>query len=112
MTREAFNTYGRVLAPHGLLMVHISNKFLDLEPVVSSAAKAGGWYSAKLIYDVPPPRPVYVAPSFWVAMSRDPAVLAALKARNQGWQPMARYPGFTPWSDDYSTILPLVKAFH
>jgi len=111
MTREAFGTYGRVLAPHGVLMVHISNKFLDLEPVVSAAAKAGGWYSAKLVYfpgaEVEPPRAV----SFWVAMSRDPAVLAALKARDTGWQPLSRYPGFTPWSDDYSTILPLVKAF-
>jgi spermidine synthase len=111
MTREAFNTYGRVLAPHGLLMFHISNKFLDLEPVVSAAAQAGGWHSAKLVYfpgaDVAPPRAV----SFWVAMSRDPAVLAALKARDASWQPLSRYPGFTPWSDDYSTILPLVKAF-
>ncbi|MEO8373827.1 MAG: fused MFS/spermidine synthase [Sphingomonas bacterium] len=112
MTREAFNTYGRVLAPHGVLLVHISNKFLDLEPVVSAAAKAGGWHSAKLVYspgaEVAPPR----AASFWVALSRDPAVLAALKARNASWQPLSRYPGFTPWSDDYSTILPLVKAFH
>ncbi|GAA0327041.1 fused MFS/spermidine synthase [Sphingomonas oligophenolica] len=111
MTREAFGTYGRVLAPHGLLMVHISNKFLDLEPVVSAAARAGGWYSAKLVYfpgaEVAAPRAV----SFWVALSRDPAVLATLKARDSSWQPMAPYPGFTPWTDDYSTILPLVKAF-
>ncbi|MEO7688181.1 MAG: fused MFS/spermidine synthase [Sphingomonas sp.] len=112
MTREAFTTYGRVLAPHGVLLVHISNKFLDLEPVVSAAAKAGGWHSAKLVYfpgtEVEPPRAV----SFWVALSRDPAVLATLKARDAGWKPLSRYPGFTPWSDDYSTILPLVKAFH
>ena len=112
MTREAFNTYGRVLAPHGVLMVHISNKFLDLEPVVSAAAKAGGWYSAKLLYSpggqVDPTHTV----SLWAAMSRDPAVLAALKARDASWKPLSRYPGFTPWSDDYSTILPLVKAFH
>ncbi|MEP7006994.1 MAG: fused MFS/spermidine synthase [Sphingomonas bacterium] len=113
MTREAFNTYGRVLAPHGVLLVHISNKFLDLEPVVSAAAKAGGWHSAKLVYfpgaEVEPSRR---AVSFWVALSRDPAVLAALKARDVSWKPLLRYPGFTPWSDDYSTILPLVKAFH
>ncbi|MEO9132804.1 MAG: fused MFS/spermidine synthase, partial [Sphingomonas sp.] len=112
MTREAFDTYGRVLAPRGVLMVHISNKFLDLEPVISAAAMAGGWHSAKLVYfpgaEVEPPRAV----SFWVAMSRDPAILAALKARDASWQPLSRYPDFTPWSDDYSTILPLVKAFH
>ena len=112
MTREAFATYGRVLAPHGLLMVHISNKFLDLEPVVSAAARAGGWHAAKLVYfpgaETAPPRAV----SFWVALSHDPAVLRALKARDANWQPLTQYPAFTPWSDDYSTILPLVKAFH
>jgi len=111
MTREAFATYGRVLAPNGLLLVHISNKFLDLEPVVSAAAAAEGWHAAKLVYfpgrDVPEPRAV----SFWIAMSHDPHTLAALVARDRSWKPLARYPGFTPWTDDYSTILPLVKAF-
>ena len=112
MTREAFATYSRMLTPHGLLMVHISNRFLDLEPVVSAAARAGGWHAAKLFYD-PGPKPARAsAASLWVAFSHDPAVLAALKARDANWQPLPDYPGFTPWTDDYSTILPLVKAFH
>ncbi|MDG5474019.1 hypothetical protein P6709_20165, partial [Jeotgalibacillus sp. ET6] len=50
MTREAFASYARVLAPRGLLLVHISNRFLDLEPVVAAAARGGGWHSAQLFY--------------------------------------------------------------
>ena len=111
MTREAFDTYGRVLAHDGVLLFHISNKFLDLEPVVSAAAAAGGWSAAKLVYfpgpEVAEPRAV----SFWVALSHDPATIAALKARSAAWRPLNRYPGFTPWTDDYSTIVPLVKLF-
>ncbi|MDB5705011.1 MAG: hypothetical protein JWN66_2127 [Sphingomonas bacterium] len=110
MTREAFATYGRVLTHDGVLLVHISNKFLDLEPVVSAAAKAEGWSAAKLVYYPGPEVEAPRAVSFWIAMSHDPARLAALKARDAQWQPLNRYPGFTPWSDDYSTILPLVKA--
>ncbi|WP_204306841.1 fused MFS/spermidine synthase, partial [Klebsiella aerogenes] len=34
LTRQAFVTYGRVLAPNGLLLVHISNRFMALAPVV------------------------------------------------------------------------------
>ena len=33
LTREAFATYRKHLAPGGLLLVHISNRYLDMEPV-------------------------------------------------------------------------------
>jgi len=112
MTREAFATYARVLAPNGLLLVHISNRFLDLEPVVSSAATAGGWHAARLMYFPKPGGPPGGTPSLWIALSHDPGKIAALGARNADWKPLPHYPGFTPWSDDYSTILPLIKALH
>ena len=43
MTREAFGVYRRHLRPGGLLLVHISNRYLDLKPVVAAAATEGGW---------------------------------------------------------------------
>ncbi|MEG3122675.1 fused MFS/spermidine synthase [Sphingomonas sp. GB1N7] len=111
MTREAFAAYGRVLSPRGVLLVHISNRFLDLEPVVSTAAKAGGWSAAALTFSRPADAGVAVTGSAWIALSHDPSVIAALKARDRRWAALTAYPGFTPWTDDYSTILPLVKAF-
>jgi len=112
MTREAFSSYARVLAPNGLLLVHISNRFLDLEPVVSSAATAGEWHAARLLYFPAPGGPPGGTPSLWIALSHDAGKIAALRARNAAWTPLPHYPGFTPWSDDYSTILPLIKALH
>ncbi len=112
MTREAFDTYGRVLAHDGVLLVHISNRFLDLEPVVSAAAGAGKWSAAKLVYYPDSNAGPGGSASAWIALSHDPAAIAALKARDRLWQPLPAHPHFTPWSDDYSTILPLVKAFH
>ena len=111
MTREAFGVYGRVLSPRGVLLVHISNRFLDLEPVVASAAKAGGWHTAGLTFDRPASGGVAVTGSAWIALSRDPQVIALLRARDPRWKRLSDHPGFTPWTDDYSTILPLVKAF-
>jgi SAM-dependent methyltransferase len=108
MTQEAFAAYARVLQHRGLLLVHISNRFLDLEPVVDAAARAGGWHAAKLYYT--PPRPIAVASaSQWIALSRDPATLRALTAGDPGWAPLAPRAGFVAWTDDYSTILPLLK---
>ncbi|CAN5352415.1 fused MFS/spermidine synthase [soil metagenome] len=112
MTREAFAGYARVLAPDGLLLVHISNRFLDLEPVVASAAEVGGWQAMQLLYQPRPGEGAAATRSLWVALSRDPAKLIALRARDATWRPLRHYPDFTPWTDDYSTILPLIKALH
>ena len=38
LTRQAFELYFRHLKPGGVLAVHISNKYLNLEPVVAAAA--------------------------------------------------------------------------
>ncbi|RSU51854.1 fused MFS/spermidine synthase [Sphingomonas sp. S-NIH.Pt15_0812] len=110
MTREAFASYARVLAPRGLLMVHISNRYLDLEPVVAAVADAGGWQGAVMNYH-PSPLDPDATTSLWVALSRDPGTLAALRARHSEWRPMRRRPGLSAWTDDYSTILPLLKGF-
>ncbi|RZM03173.1 MAG: hypothetical protein EOP68_20515, partial [Sphingomonas sp.] len=110
LTREAFASYARALSPRGLLLVHISNRFLDLEPVVAAAAKAGGWQAATLFYT--PPKPIRDAATMsqWIALSRDPATIRALEARNPAWQPTRGRAGLVAWSDGYSTILPLVKG--
>jgi hypothetical protein len=112
MTAEAFATYGRALAPRGLLAVHISNRFLNLRPVVSAAAAAGGWRAVEHSY-----QPGALAEereatgSTWIMLSRDPAVMRTLTAEGAGWKPLARYPGFAPWTDDYASILPLLKGY-
>ncbi len=110
MTREAFATYARVLSRDGLLLVHVSNRFIDLNPVVAAAAAEGGWTAMQLRY-----RPSTLdeadraTRSDWIAMSRNPAAIAALKAQDPNWAPLIGRPGFTVWTDDYSTILPLLK---
>src|SRR3546814_1330524 len=43
LTREAVGIYARSLKPDGILLIHISNRFFDLEPVLAAEAKARGW---------------------------------------------------------------------
>ena len=43
LTQEAFDLYADVLAPDGLLLVHVSNRVFDLEPVVAAAGDHLGW---------------------------------------------------------------------
>ena len=42
LTREAAQLYGRHLQPDGMLALHISNRYLDLEPVCLGDAQALG----------------------------------------------------------------------
>lgn len=113
MTLEAFATYDRVLTESGLLLVHISNRFLALEPVVAAAARAGGWHSAQLVYS-----PTMMAEaneaatSVWIALSRSKASLQRLEARGGDWHGLQIRPGFTPWTDDYATILPVLRGLN
>lgn len=111
MTAQAFATYGRVLAPDGMLLVHISNRYLDLEPVVAAAARAGGWHAALLDYQpgTLEERAEFAHASSWIALSRDETKLAALAGRGGRWRPLQARPGFREWTDDFASILPLVN---
>ena len=117
LTSEAFAVYRRALAPNGLLLVHISNRYVRLEPVLAGAAQAGGWTSAVRDYhasddDMKHNR----ATSLWVALSHDPAAIAQLAARSQAegnpWRPLDRRTGFNAWTDDHASILPLLRLWN
>ena len=108
LTDEAIGIYLRALAPRGVLLVHISNRYFDLEPVLAAAARARA-LAAALRHDVPQDRTV-LSPSSWVALSRDPASLARLEqARPDApWQRLEP-PAPQPWTDDHASILPYVR---
>lgn len=117
LTKEAFATYRRALKPDGLLLVHISNRYVDLNPVVAAEAKANGWHAA-LRHDSPTESLIGKGdrPSLWIALSPDSGGLAQLtgkvdkqKSRYRDadqWLALDR-PGKTrPWTDDYASVLP------
>jgi len=113
MTAEAFDTYGRVLGPRGLLLVHISNRFLALGPVVAAAAERGGWHTARMIYNPSALEELDQATtSDWVALTRDKAVRDRLMAEDPGWTPLYPRPGFRAWTDDYASVVPVMHLFN
>ncbi|MEP6963038.1 MAG: fused MFS/spermidine synthase, partial [Acidobacteriota bacterium] len=59
LTAEAFKIYGRHLKPDGVLAINISNRYLDLQPVVAASGASAG-FSAIMIYDEGNSEPFYV----------------------------------------------------
>jgi len=51
LTREAFDVYERHLNPGGILAIHISNQYLDLEPVVVNLARQFKYKLALIDYE-------------------------------------------------------------
>jgi hypothetical protein len=115
LTREALAVYARALSREGLLLVHISNRYLDLEPVLA-AARAGGWTGAIFRYQPDPDEMAHnLSASIWVAMARDPEALERLKQASGAdfflWRPLKGRPGFSGWTDDHASILPLLESW-
>lgn len=104
LTREALSVYLRALSPHGVILFHISNKFIDLEPVLSAHARDMRIASAGR-FDWT--RTDSLSRSFWIAMSRDPARISALTEKG-GWRALKKAEA-SPWLDDHASILPFIK---
>jgi hypothetical protein len=101
LTREAFALYRRHLAPGGVLAVHVTNRHLDLRPVVRAAADSLG-LAARHVHDFHPTSDVIYSPSDWMILGADGAFLSSLP----GGQPVDRA---TPWTDDAVSIFPLLR---
>jgi hypothetical protein len=110
LTREAFALYRRLLSPGGVILLHISNRHLDLEPVVAAVATGAGLtgriseHSAsdeaeatELEYECD-----------WVVLARDKDDLAPF-LEDARWQPLERRPSLKPWTDDYSNVFRAIR---
>ena len=83
LTREAFALYFRHLKPHGILAVHISNKYLDLAPVVAADARALG-KMAVVVHD-DGGSDDYVFVTTWILMSSDPTAFRDAMYKDAQW---------------------------
>jgi hypothetical protein len=105
LTGEAIGRYLERLKPHGVILAHISNRHMDLAPVVAATAAAQGlvmWFCRD-------PRPNdfvndYRANAELAALARSEADLGDLPSRDC-WHEVRPNPKIAGWTDDYSDIL-------
>jgi SAM-dependent methyltransferase len=108
LTDEAFGTFLDVLSPKGVLLVHISNRYIELEPILAAEAKKRGLVVA--LRDDNPPQNNLLTASSWVLMTRDPAQLAMLKQLAPAMPWTALKPAAPrAWTDDHASILPYIR---
>jgi len=104
LTREAFQGYLARLNPRGLIVVHISNRHIELEQVVGAVAATEGLVAmAKFDENANQVQTDYKAKAHVAVLARTPADLRML-AQKPGWKRID--PGqVVAWTDDYSDVL-------
>ena len=110
ITREALMVYAERLTPDGLIAMNISNRFLDLEPVVGAVAKSLGMTALAQLDATISAREAAEgkSSSTWALLARDPAHLGDF-ADDPRWRPARVDDGVRPWTDDFSDILAALK---
>lgn len=106
VTRDVFGQYFRHLKPDGLIVIHISNKYLDLKPVLARV-------SEKLR------KPAYVVEAdddesgtcfgtTYVLFANDASIFEKDEFRGAGYPPRVD-PAVQVWTDDYSNLFRILK---
>jgi hypothetical protein len=105
LTREALALYLRHLRPDGIIAVHITNRQLDLAPVLAGLASDADLRTVRIYSDGDARRELFHAD--WVLLTRNARFLAAT--------PPAPPPDLGPpkpavlWTDSYSNLFQLLK---
>jgi hypothetical protein len=103
LTREAFAGYLARLTDKGVLLVHISNRNMDLAPAVAAVGAAEGLVTYVRQDDRPEQNPFdFKLNAVVAALARNAADLGVLP-QQKGWYEVK--PDVAAWTDDYSDIL-------
>jgi hypothetical protein len=108
LTMEALEVYLRHLRPDGVLAIDVSNRTLDLTPVVWGLANHFGLAAVQVAKTASGTGTTWG--SLWILLTRDAGFLGAPGVADGDAPRESREKTFPLWSDDSSSVLPLLKA--
>jgi hypothetical protein len=108
LTKEAVGTYLDKLKRNGLLVFHISNRFLDLEPLMAGLARELDLHCLIRRDCAPAAEDAGKLPSDYVVMGRDGSLIGQLEA-DPNWRPAEAGAAAPVWTDQYSNLTGLLK---
>src|SRR6185295_12405098 len=97
ITKEAVAVYLRHMKPDGVIAFHVSNRFLQLPPVVGRLAKEHG-LAVTLVSDEGKDDEDDHTKTDWVLLSRDPKALEAEQIKAAGAKPPEEKGGWRTWT--------------
>jgi hypothetical protein len=106
LTSEAMDVYLRHMKPEGIVAFHVTNRYLELAPVVARISESKGLHAMLVSDDAKASK--WLNPTDWVLVARDPGVLASEPLRAAA-SPIGTPADARPWSDDFNNLLGVLK---
>ncbi len=112
LTREAFTLYARHMKPNGLIAVHISNKSVNLDPVIANLAREFNY--RMVIVDSPAPHDEpWILSASWALLARDETGADLLNSPTI--QLCSRPPRTNSviiplWTDDFASLYQILRT--
>lgn len=106
LTAEAMKAYVRHVAQGGAVAINISNRYLDLRPIVRQLAESVGW-RAIVVHDQSAAGELIA--SIWVVVSGNEGLVDALRAAGGADAPLD--PDVAPWTDSYGNLFDVLAAW-
>jgi hypothetical protein len=107
ITQQALDLYLSKLAGAGILAFHISNRSLDLKPILADLAQSRNLVCIGFD-DLNPGSFEGKDPSQWVVMARSAPEISNLSINSQ-WQQLKGRKDRRVWSDDFSNIISAIR---
>jgi SAM-dependent methyltransferase len=104
ITLEALQIYERHMKPDGVIAFHVSNRFLDLKPVVQKIAEQRGFHVTWV-------RDTYEdgsTSSDWILLCKDKTFLLKPEIV-EATSIIPPEPGWRVWTDDFNNLLQVLK---
>ena len=106
LTTQAIAVYQRHLAPGGILAFHVSNQYVELAPEIALLAADAHLHAACIESAANPAEGAYRAS--WILVTGNAAFLTQPPIAESTVR-IDDVPGTRLWTDDYSSLLPLLK---
>ncbi len=108
ITREALGVYLRHMKPEGIIAFHVSNRFLNLVPVVARLANEHGAHVV-LVSDKGKDGEDDHTTTDWVLVSRERKALEAPEIQAVSPEEPEAQAGWRTWTDDYSNLVQILR---
>jgi hypothetical protein len=108
LTEEAFAIYERHLKTNGVIAVNVSNKRVNLEPVVANLARHFGYHTITVDKLQPKDR-LWIQGSVWILLSRNEEFINTPAIRLAG-RPTLTKSDIPLWTDDFASLFQVVRS--
>ena len=110
LTKESMELYVKHMNPEGVIAVHISNRYLDLEPVVRRLAKeihypmvVAECYSGEDYGED------WIFACTWILLTRNEGIIQQLEEYGHVRSDLSRQEDLPLWTDDYASIFRIMN---